>query len=56
MLSIHIPALFLVEQNLQVIIQFFCWFATPKPDQKMMVKSTDDLTFLMSKHLYQQQP
>ena len=37
-------------------IVFFCWFGTPRPDQKMMVKLMNDLTFLMSKHLYQQQP
>ena len=37
---------------------FFCCVGSPPPDltKKMLVKSTDDLTFLMLKHLYQQQP
>ena len=51
-LSNHI----LMHLQIDSILVAYFFFATSRYDQKMMVKSTDDLTFLMSKHLYQQQP
>ena len=55
----HLKYLIMVFKLPKMAFNFnrvFLLVCHPKAWPKMMVKSTDDLTFLMSKHLYQQQP